>query len=165
MNGADALSTIAEVAMALTGFTGILTVFRHQQHWTQIELIALSHLLGIGIGASFFALLPMPLLASSLPIAVTWRLCLPALGFGIMGLVVWNDRNRRRHHIRPRWRFAYWPLQSLGFGLAALLIGAAFTSMLRHPALYLAGLLWMVLVGMLQFMVQVLRSLPPPKDN
>ena len=165
MNAADALSTIAEVAMALTGFTGALSVFRRQQHWTRIELTALSHLLVLGIAASVFSLLPMPLLATALARSTIWQLCLPALGICIIAFVVWGQRTRVRHRLRPRWPLAYWLLQSIGLLLALMLITAAFTPILRLPAVYLGGLLWMVFFGMLQFMVQVLNSLPLSKDD
>lgn len=165
MNAADALATIAQVAIALTGFTGILTVFRRQRCWTQLEVIAVKHLLAIGGAASLFALLPMPLLATTLPTSVAWQLCLPALGICLMIFAVWNQRTRVLHRLRPRWPLAYWPLQLLGFVLATLLIAAGFTPILRHPALYLVGLLWMILVGLLQFMVQVLKTFPSPGDN
>ncbi len=151
--------------MAFTGFAGLLTVFRHPKHWTKIELAAVRYLLLLGVSASLFALLPMAMLASGLPVAVTWELCVPLLGIWLLILAVWYQRIRLWERIRPRSPVSYWLMQTVGFAASILSVAAAFVPALRQPGVYLIALFWMVLTGVVQFIVQVLKSLPPTSDD
>lgn len=165
MSAGDALSTFAQVAMAFTGFAGLLTVFRHRKDWTRVELAAVRYLLLLGVSASLFALIPMVMLTSGLSDAVTWELCVPALGIWLLLLAVWYQRIRLRELIRPRSPVAYWLMQTIGFVASLLSIAAAFVPELRQPGVYLTALFWMVLTGVVQFIVQVLKTLPPLNDD
>ena len=71
----DALSTLAEVAIAIAGFSGIVSVFgrRSSGHWSPAERTRLVGLLIMSFTAVFFSVVPFVLL--SIPVSETacWR--------------------------------------------------------------------------------------------
>ena len=63
MDAASALMTIAQLAMSLTGFAGLLIVFRlNKDRWERVEVHALRFLFRSSIGAFIAALLPLPMM-------------------------------------------------------------------------------------------------------
>ena len=69
------LSTIAEIALALAGFSGIVVAFtREPGQLTDLESYRLTLLFGPSLGAVFLALLPWALSHSGLEGEEIWRL-------------------------------------------------------------------------------------------
>jgi hypothetical protein len=74
LNGADALTTIAEVAVGLAGFSGVVVVLGRQPgEFSRVEAGRLIVLLLSSFGAMFFALLPYALLPLDLGLSAVWR--------------------------------------------------------------------------------------------
>lgn len=76
MSAKDELLTIAEIAVALIGFSGLIFVFRARDV-TELEtrdLSALAMIVGAGSIALAFALLPLPLSYLGLPEPTFWRI-------------------------------------------------------------------------------------------
>jgi hypothetical protein len=72
---ADALSTLAEVAIGLAGFSGIVSVFgrRSSGHWSPAERTRLIGLLVMSFTAVFFSVVPFVLLSIPVSESTCWR--------------------------------------------------------------------------------------------
>ena len=70
----DLLQTLAEVSVALAGFSGVVTVFgrRHTGEWDPADRLTLSFMLETSLAALFLSLLPLALLAAELSPRSTW---------------------------------------------------------------------------------------------
>jgi hypothetical protein len=81
MNG-PVLSTLAEVAIALAGFSGVAVVFRLRgaQSWSPTELRVLWFLIGDSFLVLFFSLLPCPLALANWSQDALWGFCNTLLG-------------------------------------------------------------------------------------
>lgn len=63
MDFASGLSTIAQLAMTLTSFAGLLIAFRtRRSEWQRVELHAIRFLFKSNVGALVFALAPLPMM-------------------------------------------------------------------------------------------------------
>jgi hypothetical protein len=74
LDGTDALTTIAEVAVGLAGFSGVVVVLGRQPgQFSRVEAGRLVVLLLSSFGALFFALMPFALFPLGLNPAAVWR--------------------------------------------------------------------------------------------
>ena len=98
MSAKDELLTIAEIAVALVGFSGLIFVFRARDV-TGLEtrdLSALAMIVGAGSIALAFALLPLPLSYLGLAEPVFWRISSGLFGATMLaGSGVFYSANRR----------------------------------------------------------------------
>ena len=71
----NALSTLAEIAIAITGFAGVVAVFgrRSSGHWSVIEQARLVVLLGSSLAALLFCVLPFVVLSIPVSESSCWR--------------------------------------------------------------------------------------------
>jgi hypothetical protein len=71
----NALSTLAEVAIAITGFAGVVAVFgrRSSGHWSVFERTRLVALLGCSLAALLFCVLPFVVLSIPVSESSCWR--------------------------------------------------------------------------------------------
>lgn len=165
MDAAAALSVFAQLAVALTGFSGLLTGFRGGARWTPVELESLRILLVTSVGAMAFSIAPAPFLVAGADSVLVWTwgaLALGAfLGFlfaGIM-IIVFGRRLKAR---RPA---LMWTLTAGQFLIAALLLASAFDLFsLRGPGVYCAGIVWLLLIATLQFLSQIFSMLRGGED-
>lgn len=76
MQAADELQTIADLAVALVGFSGLIFIFRARsiKEMEERDLSALAMIVGAGTLALVFALLPLPLFYTGIAEAALWRL-------------------------------------------------------------------------------------------
>jgi len=72
----ETLRTLAEVAVALTGFTGIVAVLGHRAggEWTPLELLRLRMLLETSLAVLFLSLLPIVFQEVSQSEETLWRI-------------------------------------------------------------------------------------------
>ncbi len=75
MSEAEPLLTFAEIAVTLTGFSGLIAAFRSRSldEWNPRDLLILWLILGLGGLAMLFALLPLPLFQAGLSATSVWR--------------------------------------------------------------------------------------------
>jgi len=85
MSAQDYLITVAQIAIAIAGFSSIVEALsaRHIQHWTDVERYKFRILLQVSAMAMFFALLPM-ILMQLWDESVAWRVAL--LVYGVVHL-------------------------------------------------------------------------------
>lgn len=75
MDYQNALSTLAEVAIAITGFAGVVAVFgrRGSGHWSAVERDRLLALLTLSLGALLSCVLPFAVLSTQVSESSCWR--------------------------------------------------------------------------------------------
>jgi hypothetical protein len=154
----DNFSTIAEVGVALAGFSGLLFAFkRHSGSFdSQAERFGVFYLLGASLSATVLALLPGVLGPVGTP-GVTW-VALPLLsGSVLVGLEVLLIRSIRRGGkprlpwVRRVFVLPNWAVIVLQF--------AGVVGLVKPEAAYGIGLWWLVVHAATQFFVHVGASL------
>jgi hypothetical protein len=153
MSAKEELLAIAEIAVALIGFSGLIFVVQ-ARNVTELEtrdLSALAMIIGAGSIALAFALLPLPLSHLGLADPVFWRVLSGLFGAamlaasGVFHLV--NRRLRKAGHPErtPRLNRTSLILVSL---LGALLVLSALGVLPPGPAIYLLGLVVCLLLSL-----------------
>jgi len=155
------LQTLAQLFIALVGFTGIVAVIgrRGQGEWDPLERARLDSLLWSSVGGVLFTLAPLLAAAAHVEPTLAWR-----AGNGIVAVVHVYGVFRFLHAIgREHW---------LGTGperiitvlvpIPAALILAQLAAALGWlaelgPFVYAGTLLWVLFVGMLQFIFLLIR--------
>ena len=76
MDPQDALTTVAEIAIAIAGFSGVAAVLgrRSQGEWSPLDVLRLRMLLRISFSIVIFCFLPIVLLSASIAADSTWAL-------------------------------------------------------------------------------------------
>jgi hypothetical protein len=150
MPGEDFLFTIAQVAIALAGFAGLISVFRSgEDSGTQSEFYGQSMMLELSLGAAFFALLPMPLFYTLGAEPDVWRVTSALLLAFLLAWIVLDARRGVRVQDHP---LVVRVSQTLAL-IAVVLIQIGNIVVWRGLAGYAWGLLWMLLASGTQFML------------
>lgn len=167
MSAKDELLTIAEIAVALVGFSGLIFVFR-SRNVTELEtrdLSALAMIVCAGSTALAFSLLPLPLAYLGLAETTFWRIS--SGGFGATMLAasgVFHVVNRRLGKAGHRERTPRLNRSTLVFAFLAgvLLVLSAAGVLPPGPAIYLLGLVVCLLLclAFVGFLLVVARRSP-----
>jgi hypothetical protein len=149
----DLLHTIAEVAITLAGFSGVVFILgnRSEGRFTQTERNGLFHLLLTSCGNTVVALVVAAILAGSADETVAWR-----TGCGLVGVFVLFGAGRamaeekRGEHSLPR--FVAWPIPvfAILLALANVVIASGFFVGFAHIAC-ISLLIYLILVSVLYF--------------
>jgi hypothetical protein len=146
----DTFHTIAEVGIAITGFAGIVAAIRGRASSSDQPSVAdpLALLLGTSLGTVFFCFVPEWIDSAISEPDVVWRVSLALYGTYRLAYIALILKAQRRGA-------AAYPVGSrvlLGVLLGVLqLAGAAgFLGELRY-FLYLSGLLWGLMVALINF--------------
>ena len=135
----DTYQSIAEVAVTLTGFIGVVVVLKNQNQ--DFSRIGLTTIMSTSFGAVMFAFVP-ELLSGFFSERVTWRLANGSFGLYHMYLILW-------HQLRQRSIRSNSPMQWLILGLSLgvvglkLMVGLGFMLAFAYE-IYLLGLLWLI---------------------
>ena len=157
MDGQENLSGIAEVAVALAGFSGLFAALRHggDRVLTEIERNALIRLLTVSLGAAILSLAPTPLLLLGVAEPTVWDIGCLLLGAFTVGALAWIAATR------PVVRFPklLWLMLSLTLGVGAFQFGSvADLFALPSSGVFAAGLWWLIVISALQFLLQAIAS-------
>lgn len=155
MDSTDALTTIAEVAVGLAGFSGVVVVLGRQPgEFTRVEAGRLVVLLMSSLGALFFALLPFALFPLGLDTSTVWRIAaglVAILALSHLG-VSYSELRRVRNEAPEVYSRV---VASVHFSIlfAVLLLQLAIVIMGGELALslYIFGLLGLLVVAAFQF--------------
>jgi hypothetical protein len=164
MEAREELLGIAQVAVSLIGFSGLISVFRPSgEGLVARDLTALAMIIAAGSIALFGALLPFPLLHLGVSPDVAWALSSAALALALFASVVVMLVVSRRLTARghpPRTPRLNRTVEGVGGGLAVVLLANAFgPGPLGGPGLYLAALITClaVCVTIIAFLLVVYR--------
>ena len=164
MDPQDALTTVAEIAIAIAGFSGIAAVLgrRSEGEWAPYDVFRLRALLRISFGVVIFCFLPIVLSSASVAPEKTWALSSGAWLVCFSALLASDLREVRRITKltgEPVERGSAALVGSLAVGVFAL--HALNVLVIREAWAYLAGLVAMLTVpfsAFLRLLRGVLRS-------
>jgi hypothetical protein len=160
MNATDLLATLAELGVALAGFSGIVVVLgaRETLEWSSRDRQLLSALLATSGGVILWSILPLLLLVAELPDRTVWLLSSGSWSIGQFVVLAIRARQFSRE---PETR-----IQERGFAMLAFSGGiTALAVQLVNLWLgvawpHLAAVVWHLALSFLVF-VRLLR--PPPR--
>jgi hypothetical protein len=163
MEPGEALSTAAQIAVALAGFAGVVVAFRSRSlhEWLPLDKFRLLILLGNALVPLFACLFAMLLLTiKPTPLSI-WRWC---NGFSLLlsfpfGFLTW----RRLSELGPRviknmgaYRYLFYMVGILGTAVGLLQVYNALLSGVFW--LFYAAVILPLAIGTLQFALMILRS-------
>lgn len=155
MNGAEILTTIAQLGAAVTGFSGIAIAFnRHPGRLGEVEAFRVSILFANSLAAVFLALIPFAFHHLGWSEETVWRTCSGALAFFEVLFIA--------THLPPARRFVRQHRELFNFGLLTLItcshmvngiaqLLSAIGIFERTLAVYVFGLLWILFQSVFQF--------------
>jgi hypothetical protein len=155
------LYTLAEVAVTLAGFSGLVVVFRLRgtEAWTPTELRIFWLLIGDSFLVVIFALLPIPLALAGWSPDALWGLCNALLGsmFIVVDMLVFQgerrDRATRQHVTVPVITPLLIIMSIVAFVMGlALWLSALNLIVGRGQAVYVLGLILMIAFAALEFL-------------
>ena len=149
----ETLFTIAELSLALAGFSGLVVGLRGMQtgEIQSQDRIGLSHILLSSGAALVFSLLPPVLVAAGIDTATAWKASSLALAVVILCATAAVANSARRTPPRSPWVF--WPLLVLGLGVGGGLGAVTLRPVSAGASLLPLALLWLLVVGFVQFAV------------
>ena len=100
MDVVELLIGIAEIAIAMAGFTGVVVAFGSRSHgsWHPGDRLRLVFLLEASLTAAGFSLLALLALSSLGDTGLTWRL-LSGLWFLVTGFSLWSSRRKIQNNM------------------------------------------------------------------
>jgi hypothetical protein len=144
VEGSDILQTIAEIAIALTGFTGIVVALggRTRDGFSGFVMVRFRILLVASLAALAFALLPILLHHLAVPAAVVWSLSSAVVAAFMVPIVILDVRSFRQfsNEIPPFERRAAPVIAILGSALWVAQVANA--TFLHAFGPFLAAPLW-----------------------
>jgi hypothetical protein len=161
------LYTVAEVAITLAGFSGVVVVFRPQgaQGWSPMELRYLWFLIGDSLLVLFLALLPIPLGLARWSPDATWGLCSAAMGSWLIVGYLLALRGERRDRgvdtlvpaglVTP----LLYLIGAVTIGMGVALLLSAFDLVVpRGQAVYVLGLILLLALAALEYLFFIARA-------
>jgi hypothetical protein len=169
MDAREELLGIAQLAVALIGFSGLISVFRSRgrEELQARDLSALAMIMSAGSLALVFALLPLPLRLLGLDDARVWTISTAAFAaaFAVVAVVffVANRRlnaagHRERTPVMNRFSQLYTVASAVGLTLSAADLGLP-----RGPGVYVGALIGCLLACLLYVAVLLVLSRTSPR--
>jgi hypothetical protein len=162
----DELLSIAEIAVTLVGFSGLIVVFRARSMNEMLprDLSGLAMVVGSGSIALAFALLPLPLGYVDIGEAVLWRASCAVFGIALAAATgLFFEVNRRLeaagHRARTPRLNRMTPIATVTIALALL---AAAVGVPFPAAIYLLALILCVLLSLAFVIVMLVVGRDPP---
>lgn len=161
--------SLAEVSMALAGFSGIAAAFRlrGKNAWSAIELRVLWFLIIDSFLVVFLSFLPVLLFLGGVAEEMIWAICSIMLGaWFVLGNFLGFRDNRRRHVIKrvsrvPLIAFLFNIVMVVALIVAACLWLSAFDVLIpRGQAVYVGGLVVLMAFAVIEFLFFIGRAAP-----
>jgi hypothetical protein len=96
MESTDVLIGLAQVSVAIVGFSGLIHIFRPDPHQWAARRSALSANIKLAAGAVTFAVLPVPFVESGVQSEYTWGICSLFFGVASASIFGWHIFDLRR---------------------------------------------------------------------
>ena len=161
MQGEGPLLTIAQISVALAGFSSVVIALRGSgpDAWTPQDRFGLGNVLGASVGTLVGSLLPFPLTYLGWSNELVWSVVNATFGILILGAVGFLAFSVAKGSVPPRTPLVFWLFAGSGFFVAGMLLlsagGLIFPS---GPALLLFGLIWALVAAFAQLATFVLVS-------
>ena len=156
MEGASILQTMAEVSVALAGFTGVVAAFGQRRgHWAAIDTLRFRVMLLTSLAALVFSILPFAIHHMGAEPTTTWAISsgLLASYFVIIALV--DSRRLRQGGVPKDPQFRAWSLaltySFAGVALVTQVLNALGMGFHRAFGPYFLGLCCLLLICVLMF--------------
>jgi hypothetical protein len=165
----DALFTIAELSVALAGFSGVVIGIRSTRLDTpsRQDTIGIVHILTSSGAAMVFSLLPSALHAAGLRETVAWNTTSVILGVLVLAASTGWSLSARRSV--PRYPTVFWTFIATGIALGAALLATTAGLVEYRGTLLPLTLLWLLLVSFVQFVTFLAvawhHTAEPPTPN
>jgi hypothetical protein len=132
MEGSEALSALAEVAIGITGFAAIaLVLSRSRDSLSPDILLVIRTMIVNGVFLALLALFPWVLASGTLPPTEVWRWSSGAFVFGVL-FVVWPVYVREQRALGPL-QAGLFRLSLVTWGLAGLMMLVQVANLLGWP--------------------------------
>ena len=159
----ELLLTIAEIAVAFTGFAGVVSVFGRSRLDPRVQVWRIRSMIAAGLLTTFGALTPLAISQFELPLTASWRVSAAMLGFAVFLQFAFAAHGFRplvkRNLIAPK-RFE-WFLAGVSasacVALGLLSLGFFGESI---QAIYSLGLLYLLALSAHHFFLLVLAAQP-----
>ena len=162
LQAAQVLTVIAEISIALAGFSGIVVAFRQRgiEAWPPHELVRLRFMLGVACVTLLFSLLPFVPHYLGVRASATWVLSSAILSAGLFGfaLVSYFATKAYLDRLSRPWFFTY-IIGTITSALGLLCNGLGVFGA-AYPGVYLAGLGWLLFFSTTLFVRLVLAPSP-----
>lgn len=164
MTSNEDLFIIAELSVALAGFSGVVVGLRRRTGaLSRQDVFGMIHILTSSGTAMVFSLLPSVLQAAGVGGAAAWRTTSLALGLLVtVASLAWASAGRRT---RPRYPVTFWGFVSTGLvvGISLLLTSSGLFE--YAGSLVPLTLLWLLLVAFSQFVAFLAVLWAPPEPD
>lgn len=147
MESSDFFLTLGEIAVTLAGFAGVVVVFRRRESgaWEAADLSRLRGMLGLSLGAGFFAVVPVGLHRAGASEATAWSVCSLALACWLLAVVYRVSRAARSLPASSFSQFLTWfMLASQALAGLGLLLNAFAILLPGGPAAYIFAVVLML---------------------
>jgi hypothetical protein len=164
------LLTIAQLAVTLIGFSSLVTVFRMRMisDWAPRDVTAAAIVICAGGMGLFYSLFPFVLAYAGMTDGTTWAITSVVFSFGLLAgatifLVVDRRLSQTGHPARMPLLNQITIFLAAAFGLA-LIANAFLVTVPRRPAVYLAALIFLLIIPVC-FMAFRLWLFAPTRDD
>ena len=122
MNVIDNLLTIAEIAIALAGFAGIIATFQLGQleHISRGRVLAVWMIVNTSLSVGFFSLLPIGLISFGLKAEVVWAISSTLIAIVSIILTPFVIRNMNLQREKISVRVVFYSIWLVGFALVVV---------------------------------------------
>jgi hypothetical protein len=161
MQGEGPLLAIAEISVALAGFTSVVITLRGPgaEAWSKQDRVGLANVLGASVGTMLGSLVPFPLEYLGWSDAAVWGVANAFFGLLVLGASASLAYAVLASQAPPRAPRMFWSFVGSGLLIGAMLLLAAFDRVVpRGAALLLLGLVWALLAAFGQLAAFVLVS-------
>ncbi len=136
MPGEGPLLTIAQISVALAGFSSLVIAFRGSgpDAWSPQDRFGLGNVLGASVGTLLGSLLPFPLMYLGWSAGLVWGIVDVTLGVLILAGVGFLTFAVTKRSVAPRRPRVFWIFVGSGYFVAALLFLSAGGFVLSHRA-------------------------------
>ncbi|MEH6611723.1 MAG: hypothetical protein V7696_20325 [Halioglobus sp.] len=162
MSPIDALPTVAEIAITLGGFIGLIVAFRpvSADSWSDEESARVVFVLVVCSLILLCALLPFALSGLFPTESVIWGAPLVIFGTGNLFLIASMFRRIHTKRINIHFPLVSWPILSFWSLLAvALLLSGLGVLWPFSPGLLLLGMIWSLLIGAITLIALMAQSM------
>jgi hypothetical protein len=162
MSPIDALPTVAEIAITLGGFIGLIVAFRpvSAASWSDEERARVVFVLILCSFILLCALLPFALSGLFPTDSVIWGAPLVIFGTGNLFLIANMFRRIHTKRINIHFPLVSWPILSFWSLLAvALLLSGLGVLWPFSPGLLLLGMIWSLLIGAITLIALMAQSM------